>query len=145
MLNVGDIAPDFTVRAHTGEDITLSDLRGRTIVLWFYPKADTPGCTAEGCGFRDRIDQYKDKNVEIFGVSFDTEEENRAFAEKFNFPYKLLCDTDRKIGLAYGACDAASAQYAKRITYVIDPQGRISQAIAQVNAREHPEELLAKI
>jgi len=145
MLNVGDTAPDFTVRAHTGEDVTLSDLRGHTVVLWFYPKADTPGCTAEGCGFRDRIDQYKGKNVEILGVSFDTEAENRAFAEKFNFPYRLLCDTERKIGMAYGACDDPSAQYAKRITYVIDPEGRISQAIGQVNAREHPAELLTSI
>jgi peroxiredoxin Q/BCP len=80
--------------------------------------------------------------VEIFGVSFDTEEENRAFAEKFSFPYRLLCDTDRKIGMAYGACDDPSGQYAKRITYVIDTEGLIAQAIGQVNAREHPAELL---
>lgn len=78
----------------------------------------------------------------MLGVSFDTEEENRAFAEKFNFPFPLLCDTERKIGMAYGACDEPTAQYAKRITYVIDPEGRIAQAIEQVNAREHPEQLI---
>lgn len=78
-------------------------------------------------------------------MSFDTEEENRAFAEKFNFPFRLLCDTDRKIGLAYGACDSATAQYAKRITYVIGPDGRIAQAIATVSAREHPEQLVATL
>jgi peroxiredoxin Q/BCP len=78
-------------------------------------------------------------------VSFDTVEENLAFAQKFDFPFKLLCDTDRAIGMAYGACDEPTAQYAKRITYVIDPKGRIAQAIEQVNAREHPEELLATI
>jgi len=78
-------------------------------------------------------------------VSFDTVEENLAFARRFDFPFRLLCDTDRTIGMAYGACDDPTAQYAKRITYVIDPEGRIAQAIEQVNAREHPGELLATL
>jgi thioredoxin-dependent peroxiredoxin len=78
-------------------------------------------------------------------VSFDTEEENRAFAEKFNFPFRLLCDTRREIGLAYGACDSPTAQYAKRITYVIGPDGRIAQAIGTVSAKEHPEQLIATL
>jgi thioredoxin-dependent peroxiredoxin len=145
MLKVGDQAPDFTVKSHTGEDISLSDFKGRRVVLWFYPKADTPGCTAEGCGFRDRQPIYAEKNTQILGVSFDTVEENKAFAEKFGFTFPLLCDTEREIGLAYGACDAKDAGYAKRISYVIDEEGRIAQAHEQVNAREHPEELLATI
>ena len=145
MLNVGDVAPDFTVKAHTGEDVSLSDLRGRRVVLWFYPKADTPGCTAEGCGFRDRITFYAQKGAEILGVSFDTVEENRAFAEKFHFPFRLLCDTERKIGLAYGACDTPEAGHARRITYVIDQDGKIAQAIGEVKAAEHPETLLATL
>lgn len=145
MLKVGDRAPDFTVKAHTGEEVSLSDFKGRRVVLWFYPKADTPGCTAEGCGFRDRQPVYDEKNAEILGVSFDTVEENRAFAEKFGFTFRLLCDTEREIGLAYGACDSKDAGHAKRISYVIDEEGRIAQAIEQVNAREHPEELLATI
>jgi peroxiredoxin Q/BCP len=78
-------------------------------------------------------------------VSFDTVEENLAFAQKFDFPFKLLCDTSREIGMAYGACDEPTAQYAKRITYVIDPEGRIGQAIEEVNAREHPAELLTTL
>jgi peroxiredoxin Q/BCP len=78
-------------------------------------------------------------------VSFDTEEENKAFAEKFNFPFRLLCDTERKIGLAYGACDSPTAQNARRITYVIGPDGLIAQAIGTVNAREHPEQLIATL
>ena len=78
-------------------------------------------------------------------MSFDTVEENQAFAEKFNFPFPLLCDTQREIGMAYGACDSPDAQYAKRITYVIGPDGLIAQAIGQVNAREHPEELLCAL
>lgn len=145
MLNVGDIAPDFTAKAHTGEDVRLSSLSGKRVVLWFYPKADTPGCTAEGIGFRDRIQQYADKNTEILGVSFDTEEENRAFAEKFDFPFRLLCDTDRRIGMAYGACDEPTDGYARRITYVINPEGRISHAFEKVDAREHPEQLLCEL
>jgi peroxiredoxin Q/BCP len=145
MLKVGDKAPDFNVKAHTGEDVRLSDLEGRTVVLWFYPKADTPGWTAEGIGFRDRIQQYRDKDAEILGVSFDNEKANRAFAEKFNFPFKLLCDTKREIGLAYGACDSPTAQYAKRITYVIGPDGHILQAHGTVNAKEHPGQLIGTL
>ena len=78
-------------------------------------------------------------------MSFDTVEENLAFAQKFDFPFKLLCDTSREIGMVYGACDEPTAQYAKRITYVIDPEGRVAQAIEQVNAREHPGDLLATL
>ncbi len=78
-------------------------------------------------------------------MSFDTEAKNRAFAEKYNFPFRLLCDTDRKIGLAYGACDSAEDRTPRRITYVIGPDGRIAQAIEKVNAREHPEQLLATL
>ena len=78
-------------------------------------------------------------------MSFDTEEENRAFAEKFNFPFRLLCDTDRAIGMAYGACDEPTASYARRISYVIGPDGRIAQAFGKVNPGSHPEELLASL
>ncbi len=78
-------------------------------------------------------------------MSFDTEEENRAFAEKFDFPFRLLSDTDRRVGMAYSACDEPTDGYARRITYVIDPEGRISHAFEQVNAREHPEELLCEL
>ena len=78
-------------------------------------------------------------------MSFDTVEDNAAFARKFKFPYPLLCDTSRQIGMAYGACDAADAEYANRITYVIDPQGKIDQVYAKVNAAKHPEELLHKL
>jgi peroxiredoxin Q/BCP len=99
----------------------------------------------EGRGFRDRSAQYAEKNAEILGVSFDTVEENRAFAEKFQFPFRLLCDTKREIGMAYGACDSPDAGYAKRITYVIDENGKIAQAIGEVKAAEHPESLLATL
>ena len=84
---------------------------------------------AEGCGFRDRIRDYEEKGVEILGISFDTVAENKAFAVKFQYPYRLLSDPERKVGIAYMACDGAEDRYAKRFTYVIGPDGRIEQAI----------------
>ena len=145
LLDVGSEAPDFQVKDHTGNDVKLSNLRGKTVVLWFYPKADTPGWTAEGRGFRELISEYQQKNVQILGASFDTIDANAAFAKKFDFPFPLLCDTDRDIGMKYGACDSPSAGNAKRITYVIDPVGNISQVYGKVNAAEHPKELLATL
>ena len=145
LLEAGSEAPDFQVKDHTGKDVKLSNLRGKTVVLWFYPKADTPGWTAEGRGFRELISEYQEKNVQILGASFDTIDANAAFAKKFDFPFPLLCDTDRDIGMKYGACDSASAGSAKRITYVIDPEGKISQVYGKVNAADHPKELLATL
>jgi thioredoxin-dependent peroxiredoxin len=142
MLEPGTPAPDFEVQDHTGKTRRLSDFRGKNVVLWFYPKADTPGWTAEGCGFRDRIKQYEDKGVQILGASFDTVPANAAFAKKFDFNFPLLCDIERKIGLAYGAADVASAPTARRISYLIGPDGKIRKAYPKVNAAAHPEEVL---
>lgn len=145
VLNVGDPAPEFRVRDHTGTERSLSDYRGRWAVLWFYPKADTPGCTIEGCGFRDLAPEFKKKNAEILAVSFDTVAENAAFAKKFEYPFTLLCDVGRDLGVAYGAADTRDAEYASRITYVIDPEGRIAQAHARVSVKSHPKEILASL
>ncbi len=145
LLNAGDTAPEFRATTHEGESISLSDLRGSYVLLWFYPKADTPGCTKEGCGLRDRGDEFDKAGVKILGVSFDTVAENRAFAEKFSFPYPLLCDTERDIGVKYGAADSADAKAAKRISYLIDPEGKIAKAFDQVNPEEHPAEVLGAV
>ncbi len=145
MLKVGDKAPDFSVKTHLGKTLRLSDLHGKSVILWFYPKADTPGCTAEGCGFRDRLAKFKEKNVVVLGVSFDTEQENAKFAEKFSFPFELLCDTKREVGMAYGACKTVTDSNAKRIGYVIDPKGLIKYANASVDARTFPETVLAEV
>ena len=141
-LSVGDVAPDFCVKSHTGQEVKLSDYNGKSVLLWFYPKADTPGCTREGCGFRDRLPEFEKKNAQILGVSFDTVEENRAFAEKYEYNFPLLCDTKREIGLAYGACDDAQAVNAKRISYLIGPDGKIAHSFGKVDASSHPEEAL---
>lgn len=91
------------------------------------------------------MEDYIRKNVQILGISFDTVEENAAFADKFSFPYPLLCDTARTVGMMYGACDSPGAEYASRITYVIGPDGRITQAHGKVSAARHPEELLVTL
>jgi thioredoxin-dependent peroxiredoxin len=142
MLEPGTPAPPFEVPDHTGKTVRLSDYRGSSVVLWFYPKADTPGCTAEGCGFRDHFKAYGEKGVRILGISFDTIPDNAAFARKFSFDFPLLCDTDRAVGLAYGAADDKEALYPKRVSYLIDPSGSIKKTYPKVNAASHPEEIL---
>ncbi len=143
LLAVGSAAPDFSVRAHDGRIVSLRDLRGKKVVLWFYPKADTPGCTIEGKGLCSEYAGFAARGVEILGVSFDSQAENKAFAVKFGFPYALLCDTERKLGMAYGACDRPDARNARRITYVIDENGMIRQVLPKVNPDTHTAELLA--
>jgi thioredoxin-dependent peroxiredoxin len=145
MLKIGDKAPAFTVQDHHGKTISLAGLAGKKVVLWFYPKADTPGCTAEGCAFRDRQSQFASKNAVLLGVSFDTVAENSAFASKFGFEFPLLCDTARTIGVAYGACATPSDSHAKRIAYVIDEQGKIAKAYPSVQAASFPETVLNEI
>jgi len=145
MLKAGDTAPDFTVPTHEGKPLSLSSLRGHKVLLWFYPQADTPRCTAEGCSIRDQYSYYEQNNIVVLGVSFDSVEDNAAFVKKFNFPFALLCDTGRQLGIAYGACDNPKARYAERISYVIDEQGVIVRAYPQVNPRDHAAQVLADI
>ncbi|NOK19436.1 peroxiredoxin [Corallococcus carmarthensis] len=145
MLKQGDVAPEFTVQDSVGKTHRLSDYRGKNVVLWFYPKADTPGCTAEGCSFRDHKTQYEAKGTVILGISFDTPEENQAFSQKFGFNFPLLSDVDRKVGLAYGAADDASAANARRVGVVIGPDGRIKEWHAKVDARAFPQEALSRL
>ena len=99
----------------------------------------------EGRGFRDQIEEFRSRNVEVLGVSFDSVAKNAAFARKYNIPFPLLCDTNRTIGLAYGACDDAKAGFAKRISYLIDEKGTIVKAYESVSPRSHPAEVLADL
>lgn len=145
MLSVGSIAPLFSVLDHTGKTLTLQSFRGKNVVLWFYPKADTPGCTAEGCAFRDRQGAFEAKNAVLLGVSFDTPQENSAFARKYGFEFPLLCDTSRSIGVDYGACVSATDKHAKRIAYLIDEKGLVKKVYAKVDAATFPETVLQEI
>lgn len=139
---VGSQAPDFECRAHDGSIVRLADLRGRKVLLWFYPKADTPGCTIEGNSLCKHFGDFEARGVRILGCSFDTVEENKAFAAKFGYQFPLLCDTERKIGLAYGACSSRHAGFADRISFLIDEHGRIEARMPKVNPATHTSEVL---
>ncbi len=145
MLSVGTEAPDFLVNDHNGNRITLKEQRGKKVILWFYPKADTPGCTMEGKGFRDDYAKLQEKNTMVFGVSLDNEADNKAFAEKFEFPYPLLCDVGREIAMAYHAIQSKDDGYANRISYVIDEEGKIAEAIDQVDTKSHSSDLCSRM
>jgi thioredoxin-dependent peroxiredoxin len=145
MLKVGDPAPDFTASAHDGAQLSLGGLRGKKVLLWFYPEADTPGCSLEGRGFRDHQEYFDDHGIRILGISFDPIDRNAAFARKFDFKFPLLSDLERKIALAYGACSDAKTQYAERISFLIDEQGKIARIYDCVDPRDHPAKVLAEI
>ena len=144
MLQPGADAPEFSVNDHNGNKINLKDFLGKKIVLWFYPKADTPGCTMEGQGFRDDFEKFQQKDIQIFGVSLDNENDNKAFAEKFSFPYPLLCDVDREVALSYQAVSSKEDQYAARISYVIGEDGKILDSIENVDTKNHSNDLCSR-
>ena len=145
MLEIGTKAPGFSVRDHNGNAVSLDDFSGKKVVLWFYPKADTPGCTMEGKGFRDDYAKFTEKNTVILGVSLDNEVDNKAFAEKFDFPYPLLCDVNHEMALAYHAAKGPEDKYASRITYVIGEDGNILEAISQVDTNTHSGDLCSRL
>ena len=141
-LQVGDSAPDFSASDHEGQTRSLGDFSGQRLVLWFYPKADTPGCSREGCGFRDLYAEFQAKGAAILGVSYDSPADNQAFVEKYGFPYPLLSDGEQAIAKAYGAYDAGQPNYPQRNTYVIDGEGKLEQVLLAVNPKTHPRALL---
>jgi peroxiredoxin Q/BCP len=145
LLAAGTRAPDFEVRDHRGDTLRLADLAGRRFVLYFYPKADTPGCTRQACGFRDQGLGYGALGIEVLGVSFDPPEANRAFAEKHGLGFRLLSDVDRAMGLAYRACETKDDAYPRRVTYVVGPDARIEQALETKDAGGQAAALLAEL
>ena len=144
LLAVGSPAPDFSVRDHLGRTVTLADLRGQRTVLYWYPKADTPGCTKEACGFRDRHQHITDVG-RIYGVSFDTPADNKAFAQKYKLPFPLLCDTTKAMSIAYGAAADASARYPDRVTYVLAADGTVESAEKVTDIAAHVDAAVAKL
>ena len=148
MLEVGAKAPAFKTVDQNGEKVSLGDLKGKYVVLYFYPKDDTSGCTKEACAFRDAFAEFRELDAEVLGVSVDDERSHKKFAEKYDLPFRLLVDTDKKIVEAYGAWGEKSMYGRKymgtnRITYVIDPKGRIAAVYPKVKAAEHADEILA--
>ena len=149
MLEVGVMAPDFTLLDQNDTEVTLSGLRGRWVALWFYPKAATPGCTKEGQCFRDLSGDFAAAGVEILGISFDTTAENKAFAEAEGFGFRLLSDPEKEAGEAYDAVrgeDDPYAGYPKRVTYVIDPRGTVRHTYdVGADIPSHPATVLTDI
>lgn len=150
LVQPGAKAPDFSTTDQSGKKITLKDYRGKKVVLYFYPKDDTPGCTKEACAFRDSFESFKRLGVEILGVSIDNEKSHKSFAEKFKLPFKLLADTDKKIVTAYGVWGEKS-MYGRnymgtnRVTYLINESGSIAAVFPKVKPQEHAAEILAMV
>ena len=142
LLPVGSPAPDFTVQDHLGRTVRRADLLGHRTILYWYPKADTPGCTKEACSFRDQHGQLGDARV--YGVSFDPPEKNRAFAAKFSLPFPLLCDTSRAMSIAFHVCRSRRAWFPRRITYVLAPDGTIESAERVGNIGAHVDQTVAR-
>jgi thioredoxin-dependent peroxiredoxin len=127
LLEVGSKAPDFSVPDHLGRTVRLADWQGKRVLVYWYPKADTPGCTKESCGFRDRHALISDVGL-VYGVSYDSPESNKAFVEKYKLPFPLLCDTTRAMSIAWGAASGKLSLFPDRITYVVAADGTIEYA-----------------
>jgi peroxiredoxin Q/BCP len=140
LLAVGTAAPDFSVVAHDGKTVMLSALRGRYVVLYFYPRDDTSGCTKEACSFRDAWGELQARGVVVLGVSTQDNEAHREFAAKHALPFQLLPDTDRSLTGAYHV--PVTLTMAKRVTYLIGPDGKIAKVWPSVTPAGHAREIL---
>jgi thioredoxin-dependent peroxiredoxin len=151
MLEPGTKAPAFTLIGPTGEKVSLKDFAGRDVILYFYPRDDTPGCTKEACGFRDAWDELRELGAVVLGVSADDADSHKRFAAKYRLPFTLLSDSDRSVMTAYGAY-GEKTMYGKKVVGVIrstvwiGPDGRVRRHWARVaNAAEHPGKVLAAL
>ncbi|NTW82578.1 MAG: thioredoxin-dependent thiol peroxidase [Chlorobiaceae bacterium] len=147
LLEPGLPAPSFTAKDQDGKTVSLEEYRGKKVLLYFYPKDDTPGCTAEACAFRDNLPKFSLSGVDVLGVSVDDEGKHRKFADKFQLPFRLVADTDRNIVEAYGVWGLKKfmgREYmgTNRVTYLIDEQGVIEKVWPKVKPAQHAEEVL---
>lgn len=149
-LKVGDQAPDFTLPSSDGSPVSLSQFRGQTVVLYFYPRDNTPGCTTEACGFRDHFAAYQGIPAVIVGISTDSVACHRKFRDKYQLPFLLLADEDAAVSTAYGVYGPKKfmgKEYLgiQRTTFVIDPQGKIQQIFTKVKVATHAEDILKQL
>jgi thioredoxin-dependent peroxiredoxin len=150
MIDAGEPAPDFTLPNQDGELVTLSSLRGRWVAVYFYPKADTPGCTAQACGIRDHSADYDERNAVILGVSPDSVEDLRKFADKYGLAFTLLADEDHEVAERYGVWGERSMAGRtwwgnERSTVLVDPDGNIARVFPKVKPAEHDDLLLGAL
>ena len=150
LLTVGTQAPEFTTTDQDGKTRSLSDFKGKKMLLYFYPKDNTPGCTKEACGFRDHFNEFRRLGVEILGVSIDAEKSHRSFVQKYELPFTLLADPDKRLVEMYGVW-GEKKRYGRtymgtnRVTYLIDEAGTIIAVFPTVKPATHAEELLAML
>jgi len=147
-MNINDKAPEFTLQDENGKELSLKDLRGKIVVLYFYPRADTPGCTVEACAFRDTYKQIQKTGAVLLGISPDTPKAQKKFQDKFKLPFSLLADADKKVAEAYGVVQEKN-MYGKKVmgiartTFVIGPDGKIQHILPKVKPEGHAVEVLA--
>ncbi|MDX5482891.1 MAG: thioredoxin-dependent thiol peroxidase [Hymenobacteraceae bacterium] len=146
-LNIGDKAPEFEGKDQNGNTVKLSDYRGKKVILYFYPKDNTPGCTAQACNLRDNYSNLRQKGYEVIGVSTDSEKSHQNFIGKFELPFTLVADTDKQIVEQYGVWQEKSMYGRKymgtmRYTFVIDEEGVIQDIITKVKTKEHAGQIL---
>ena len=150
MVEEGKTAPDFELTSDTGERVKLSDLRGKPVVLYFYPKDDTPGCTAQACGIRDAHAEFKKRGAVVLGVSPDDEASHVRFRDKYSLPYTLLADPDHQVAEAYGVWVEKNAYGKKRMgiersTFLIDSDGNVAKVMRRVKPDTHADDVLAAL
>lgn len=150
VLREGDPAPAIDAVDQNGEKIKLSDFRGKKVILYFYPKDNTPGCTAEACDLRDHYGQFLEKGFEVIGVSADSGKSHQRFITKYDLPFRLIADTDKKVLMAYGAWGQKKL-YGKsylgilRMTFIIDENGNIEKILEKVNTKEHSKQIFDEL
>src|ERR1044072_9340244 len=148
MVKEGTTAPSFKTTDANGEPVNLKDFRGKKVVLYFYPKGDTPGCTKEACSFRDSFSKFKKRGIEVFGVSLDSEKSHQKFIDKFSLPFRLLADTDRKLSDSFGTYGekkfmGRTYMGNNRMTFLIDEKGKIKKIFSKVKPEDHADEVLS--
>lgn len=150
MIEAGEPAPDFTLPDQSGEDVTLSGLRGRPVVVYFYPRDDTPGCTTQACGIRDQWREFEEAGAVVLGISPDTVESHQRFAGKYDLPHRLLADPDRTVLERYGAY-GEKVLYGRttvgviRSTFLVAPDGTVAKVWKRVQTKKHADQVLAAL
>ena len=150
LLNIGDKAPDFSLLNYNGEEVNLKDFKGKNIILWFFPKASTPGWTVQGCGFRDEFEDFKNTGYEIIGVSADPIKKQFKFVEKYEFPFYMLSDESKEMLKSYKVWTLKKFMGKEymgilRVTYIIDSNQRIKKVYDKVKTKTHAQDILSDI
>jgi len=150
MISEGQPAPDLELESDTGGRVKLADFRGKTVVLYFYPKDDTPGCTTEACEFRDTYDRFREQGVEVIGVSPDPVQSHQKFKSKHELPFLLLADPEHKLAEAYGVWGekkymGRTYMGINRSTFVIDPEGKVAKAMVGIKPAGHAAQILDQL